>query len=157
MANENLEEKVWVKSLVGWNLGFSRIESQGSVQLTANGRIRLTKAEIQAQVFNGSKFFGGTDGRGTHARIYIEDKDTRVLVGFEDEESKEVQKVLDEEIVGKLLAYKTQSTFEKRIKEEVVTKAEKNFLVEQAKKAKLNDYDKIKFIEDYTGYKFDNK
>lgn len=157
MANVNLEEKVWVKNLCAWNLYFPRLESNGEVKLTANGRTRLSKAEIQSQVFNGSKMFVGTDNKGSHARVYIDDKDTRVLVGFEDEESKEVQQVLDKDVVEKLLSYKTQASFEKNVKDKVKTQAEKNFLIEEAKRQKLNDYGKISFIEEYTGFDFENK
>ncbi len=153
--SENLDKKVWVKNLCDWRLSFPRQEGNGEVSLKANGKTRLTVAEIQAQVFNGSKFFGGTDGEGSHARIYIDDKETRVLVGFEDEDAKSKQEVLDKETVEKLLAYKTQSSFEKNVKEKVQTNAEKNFLAEEAKRQKLNDFEKIKFIEEYTGYKFD--
>lgn len=154
MSNENLDEKVVIKNLCAWNLYFPRVESLGEVKVAANGRMRLTKAEIQAQVFAGNKMFVGTDGQGSHARIYIDDKITRQLVEFEQEEE---QQVLDRESVKELLAYKTQKAFEKNVKEHVKTQAEKNFLIEESKKQKLNDFEKINFIEKYTGYKFEKK
>ncbi len=151
---ENMDKKVWVRSLCDWRLSFPRQEGSGDISFKPNGRIRLTVAEIQAQVFNGSKFFGGEDGQGSHARLYIEDKEVRVLVGFEEEDAKSKQEILDKETVEKLLSYKTPSSFEKNVKEKVKTNAEKNFFAEEAKRQKLNDFDKIKFIEEYTGYKF---
>ena len=158
MANtDNLDEKVVVKNLCAWNLYFPRVESIGEVKFSANGKMRLTKAEIQAQVFADNKMFTGTDGKGSHARVYIDDKDTRVLVEFEEVDSKESQQILDKGTVTKLLAYKTQSSFEKNVKELVKTQAEKNFLAEESKKQNLNDFGKISFIEKYTGYKFDKK
>jgi len=154
MVNENLDEKVVIKNLCAWNLYFPRVESLGEVKVAPNGKMRLTKAEIQAQMFSGNKMFVGIDGQGSHARIYIDDKNTRQLVEFEQEER---QKILDHESVKELLAYKTQKSFEKNVKDRVKTQAEKNFLIEESTKQKLNDFEKINFIEKYTGYKFDKK
>ena len=156
MANKelNLEEKVWVKNLCNWNLYFPRMESIGEVKLPANGRIRLSRAEIQSQVFNNNVMFAGDDGQGSHARIYIEDKPLRVELGFESED-KDEQMVLTEDVAKQIFDYKTQKTFEKHVKEKVKTQAEKAFIMEQAKKQKLNDYEKISFLEEYTGMKLD--
>lgn len=157
MSNDiNLDKKVEVRNLCAWDLYFDRIETNGTVRIPARGAVRLTRAEIQAQVYDNNSMFIGIDGQGSHARIYINDKDTRVFLGFEDENSKDKQNILDEETVKKLFEYKTQSAFEKNVKEKVRTLAEKNFLIEEAKRQKLNDYNKIRFIEEYTGYKFDN-
>lgn len=150
----NLDEKVLIKNLCEWDLYFPRIENPGDVKIPQKGVTRLSRGEIQAQVFANNSMFSGTDGKGNHAKIYIEDKETRVLVGFEDEDSKETQKVLTPERVKEILEYKQQKTFEKKIEEEVVLDSEKVLLIEEAKRQKVNDYDKIKFIEEYTGHKF---
>lgn len=152
----SLEQKVEIRNLCAWDLYFDRIESNGTVKLPANGKVRISRAEIQAQVFDNNVMFIGTDGQGSHARIYIEDKDTRVLLGFEDPESNSKQEIVDSELVKKILEYKSQKAFEDNIKKKIITQAEKNFLVEEAKRQKLNDYNKIKFIEEYTGYKFND-
>lgn len=152
----NLDEKVVIKNLCEWDLYFPRIETNGSVKLVRKGINRLTRAEIQAQVFSNNIMFTGTDGRGTNARIYIDDKATRVLVGFEDEEGKEEQKVLTPERVKQILALKTLKSFKDNIEKDVKTQAEKLVLIEEAKKQGLNDYKKIQFIEEYTGYKFED-
>lgn len=157
MSDIKLDEKVLVKNLCDWSLYFERVETNGSVRLPRNGKIRLSRAEIQAQVFDNNVMFVGSDGVGSHARIYIDDKDTRILVGFETEDAKEKQQILDTDVVKKLFAYKTQKSFEDNVKKQVKTKAEKNFLVEEAKRQKVNDFEKIKFIEEYTGFKFDKK
>ena len=150
----NMDQKVEIKNLCDWDLYFGRVETNGTVRLPRNGKLRITRAEIQAQVYDNNVMFVGTDGQGSHARVYIDDKPTRVLVGFEEEDNKSQQDVLDKDKVKKLLDYKTQSSFEKNVKKEVKTKAEKNYFVEEAKRQKLNDFDKIQFIEDYTGFKF---
>jgi hypothetical protein len=156
MSN-NLDEKVTIKNLCEWELAFSRIESPGSVTIPARGINRLPRSEIQAQVFSGNIMFTGNDGKGSHARIYIDDKDTRVLIGFEEEGSKEEQNVLTPDKVKKILEYKTIDTFKKHVEKEVIHAGEKAMLFEEAKRQKLNDYEKIKFIEEYTGFKFDVK
>lgn len=149
-----MDKKVEVKNLCDWDLYFDRIETNGSVRIPRNGKTRLSRAEIQAQVYDNNVMFVGVDGEGSHARIFVEDKDTRVLLGFEEKDGKE-QQVLNPETVEKLLSYKTQSAFEKNVKAKVKTQAEKNFLIEEAKRQELNDYEKINYIEKYTGYKFD--
>ncbi|MCY7948759.1 hypothetical protein MOC03_21215 [Bacillus atrophaeus] len=53
------------------------------------------------------------------------------------------------------MGYKTQKAFEDNVQKEIVLESEKAQLFEVAKKEKINDYNKIKFIEDYTGFKFD--
>jgi hypothetical protein len=151
----NLDEKVVIKNLCEWDLYFPRIETSGTVKLVKKGINRLTRAEIQAQVFSNNTMFTGTDGRGSNAKIYIDDKKTRVLVGFEDEDGKEKQKILTPERVKEILNLKTLKSFKENISKDVKTQAEKLVLIEEAKKQGLNDYKKIQFIEEYTGYKFE--
>jgi hypothetical protein len=151
----NLDEKVVIKNLCEWDLYFPRIETSGTVKLVKKGINRLTRAEIQAQVFSNNTMFNGTDGRGSNAKIYIDDKKTRVLVGFEDEDGKEKQRILTPERVKEILNLKTLKSFKENISKDVKTQAEKLVLIEEAKKQGLNDYKKIQFIEEYTGYKFE--
>jgi hypothetical protein len=153
----DLNSRVVVKNLCEWDLYFPRIERVGDVKLIAKGINRLEIGELQAQVYANNMMFTGIDGIGSHAKIFIEDKDTRVFLGFEDEEGKEIQNVLTSDKVKKLFEYKTQSVFEKHVKENVLLESEKLLLVEEAKKLKVNDFDKIKFIEEYTGFKFEKK
>ena len=156
MSELNLDEKVIVKNLCEWALYFPRIEGSGDVKVPEKGIVRLTRGEIQSQVYASNKMFCGLDGQGSHAKLYVTDKATRVMLGFEGEDSKEVQNVITPERIQKLLAYKTQKAFEEKIKEEIVLNSEKLALIEEAKRQKLNDHSKIKFIEDYTGFKFND-
>ena len=68
----NLEEKVTVKNIAGWTVGFKRIESQGDVTIPKEGTVRLTRSEIIAQTQSGNRLFNGTDDRGSHATLYID-------------------------------------------------------------------------------------
>lgn len=152
----NMETKVSVKSIASWTTGFKRIESNGDVTIPPKGDIRLTRSEIIAQVQNGNRLFTGIDDMGSHATLYVDDADTRKELGFDsvDENGKSVkQNVLTSDAVKKLFSAKTMKTFEKLLEELIVTKAEKGAIIEIIKKEKLNDYDKIRTVERYTGYR----
>lgn len=153
MAELNLDEKITIRNLANWTVGFKRIKSNGDCSIPAKGTTRITRNEVIAQVQNGNKLLSGIDNVGSHATIIIEDAPTRVELGFESEDGKIKQKVLTEDVVVKMFEYKTISTFEKYLKENVVTRAEKFAIIEYIKKLKLNDFDKIRIVENYTGLK----
>ncbi|WP_144498314.1 hypothetical protein NST06_10805 [Bacillus sp. FSL P4-0322] len=149
----NLDKKIKIKNLCSWDLYFKKIESHGDFKLPANGVRQIALAEVQSQVYDNVKMFVGTDGIGTHAKIYIDDKESRIHLGFESDNS--TQNVIDQEAINKILAIKTQKSFEDNVKKSVKSDAEKAQLFEIAKSAGINDHSKIKFIEEYTGFKFD--
>lgn len=149
----NLEQKVTVRNIAGWTTGFRRIETMGDVTIPAEGTTRLSRSEIIAQVQSGNRLFLGVDERGSHATLFIEDKPTRIELEFESEDESNVQLVLTSDVVKKLFGYKTAKTFEEKLKELVITRAEKYALIQIIKKEKINDYEKIRIVEDYTGYK----
>ena len=152
----NMETKVSVKSIASWTTGFKRIESNGDVTIPPKGDIRLTRSEIVAQVQNGNRLFTGIDDMGSHATLFVDDEDTRKELGFDsvDENEKTIkQNVLTSDAVKKLFAAKTMKAFEKSLDELIVTKAEKSAIIEIIKKEKLNDYEKIRTVERFTGYR----
>lgn len=152
----NMETKVSVKSIASWTTGFKRIESNGDVTIPPKGDIRLTRSEIVAQVQNGNRLFTGIDDMGSHATLFVDDEDTRKELGFDsvDENEKTIkQNVLTSDAVKKLFAAKTMKAFEKSLDELIVTKAEKSAIIEIIKKEKLNDYEKIRAVERFTGYR----
>ena len=149
----NLEEKVTVKNIAGWFTGFSRISSIGDISISPEGSIRLSRNEIIAQVQNGNRLFTGVDGSGSHATLYINDEATRKEIGFDSEDGKSKQIVFNDAEISRIFALKTQDAFEKNIKNYIVTRAEKYAVIQAIKRLKFNDYSKIRFIEDYTGYK----
>lgn len=149
----NLEKKVTVRSIAGWTTGFRRIETSGDVTIPPEGTTRLTRSEIIAQIQNGNKLFCGTDDRGSHATLYIDDEDTRLEVDFDSKEEKRSQTVLTADLVKKMFEYKTIKTFEEKLHTYVVTRAEKYAIIQIIKKEKLNDFEKIRMVENYTGYK----
>ncbi len=149
----NMDQKVTVRNLAGWTVGFRRIETQGDVTIPKEGTVRLSRSEIIAQIQSGNRLFIGIDDRGSHATLYIEDEPTRLEVEFDSKEEKRTQSILSSDLVKKLFDYKTMKTFEEKLHECVVTRAEKFAITQIIKKLKLNDHDKIRMIENYTGYK----
>lgn len=149
----NMEQKVTIHNIAGWPVGFRRIETQGDVTIPKEGTVRLSRSEIIAQTQSGNRLFNGIDDRGSHATLYIEDEATRLEVEFDSKEEKRTQVILSSDLVKKLFDYKTMKTFEDKLHEYVITRAEKYAITEIIKKLKLNDHEKIRIVENYTGYK----
>ena len=145
----NPEKKITIKSIANWTTGFKRIETNGDATIPANGSIRLTASEVIAQVQNGNTLFLGTDERGSHATLYIEDKATRIEADFEDADSE--QNVITVDSVKELFK-KSKNLFMKGLPQVVVTRAEKYAIIDIIRKEKLfDDYEKVRAVEDHTG------
>lgn len=151
----DLDEKVTIKSIAGWTVGFSRIsDGFGDVTIAPNGSTRLSRNEIISQIQNDNKLFTGIDGKGSHATLIIDDKPTRIEVDFETDNTE--QNLFSEEKIKKLFNYKRQKDFENSFVKEIKTRAEKFASMQAIKKLQLNDYNKIRFVEKYTGYRLEN-
>ena len=151
ISNLNLDEKVTVRNLANWDVGFTRKhDGTGDITIVAGGQQRLSRNEIQAQVNNQNKLFSGTDGVGSHASVYIEDEATRYLLGFEDESHKQL--VFSDELVKELFDMKFEN-YKSALPEYISTRAEKYAFKEAINRLGLNDYRKIMFASEYTGYK----
>lgn len=146
------DAKYWVKNLCNWIVGFARITAVGDVSIPANGKILLTDEEIRGQIFKNNVLFVGNDGAGSHARVYVENKDFRIDVGFETKTTK--QKIVDDTVLAEIFAEKSFSAFKTSVEDKVITDAEKQALMTYAKAHKYNDYEKITFMEEYTEYKY---
>lgn len=148
----NLDAKVTVRNIAGWQVGFDRkADGIGSVRIMADGTMRLSRNEIIAQVHDGNKLITGVDGRGSHATLVIEDAPTRVEVDFESEDGSRKQAVFSDELVKKLFDIPQQDRFESEFKNAIVTRAERYAVMQSINRQNLNDYRKIRFIENYTG------
>lgn len=150
----SLDTKVTVRNIAGWSVGFARIaDGIGDVTLPPDGSTRLSRNEIIAQVQSGNKLFAGTDGRGSHATIIIDDADTRIYLDFETAEGDQKQEVFTDAKLKALFELKSQANFEKKLPSVVLTRAEKYAAIQAIKRMGLNDYSKIRYIENYTGYR----
>ena len=149
-------KKVSLKNLTNWNLTFKRINSLGDVIIPPNGKVTMPCEEVMSQIYNNNRLFVGDDGKGSHARIFIEDEEIRLEAEFESKDNKKSQEILTDEKLKEIFALKTLVSFKKNIQEKVKSQAEKSKVIEYAKNIKLNDHDKIEFLEKYTGYKLEN-
>ena len=61
------------------------------------------------------------------------------------------QKVITVDAVKKLFEYKTMKTFEEKLKELVLTRAEKHAIANIIRKEKINDHEKVRVVENYIG------
>lgn len=148
----NLETKVTVRNIAGWTVGFARrADGYGDITISPKGSVRLSRNEIITQVQNGNKLFSGTDGVGGHATLIIEDAPTRIEVGFENEKNE--HKVFSDALVDYLFGIESTEEFEMKFKESIRTRAEKYAVIDAIKRLGINDYSKIRFVENYTGYR----
>lgn len=148
----NLDARVNVKNLAGWTVGFGLLHdiAGGAISFMKDSSQRMTRNEILAQVNNDNKLFTGTDGNGSHATLFIDDDETREYIGYDKEGNKQL--VFTDEIVRKLFSM-PPGEFENQIRYYIVTRAEKYSFMEAVKRLGLNDYSKIMFAEEYTGFK----
>ena len=145
--------KVKLKNLTSWILTFKRINAVGDVVMPPNSIITLDEDEVMAQIYNGNKLFAGDDGKGSHARIYIDSEDLRVNAEFESKSTGKTQEILTDKVLKEIFSEKTLTKFKEAVKSKIKSQAEKMSAIEFVKKSKLNDHDKIEFLEKYTGFK----
>lgn len=153
MDSLNMSENIKIKNLTSFPVGFRRINGQGEVNLPPLTTIICDRAEVVSQVQSGSILFCGENHDASHAYIYIDDKDTRIYAGLETEDKP--QTTISEDKIRAAFAIKTNKAFEKALADLAVTFSEKKYLVETIKKLEINDYNKIKLVEKYTGIKIE--
>ncbi len=142
-----------IRNLCPWAVSFRLPISKADVLLSANKTTSINNEELIVLCENGNVMFSGT-GEGNHARIYMENADLRKYVGYDSEDGKTKQFILNDEECQKLLDYKTMSAFEKNLEEKVVGQHEKARLIDYARKVKFNDFDKIVALEQHCEIKY---
>lgn len=85
-------KKISLKNLTSWDLTFRRINTLGDVIIPANGKITMPAEEVMSQIYNNNRLFVGEDGKGSHARIFIDDEEIRCEAEFESKENKKPKK-----------------------------------------------------------------
>ena len=149
MSELNMDEKITVFNIAPWDVGFPNLTSHGDTTIAPNSKTRMRREEVIEQVNARNKLIGGLDEYGSHATIIIEDVDTRKYLEFDSEDSKRQQNILLKEKVSKWFELKTQAAFEKNIAENVITRAEKQYLLRMIKELKLDSYEKIQFCNQH--------
>lgn len=147
-----MDEKITLTSIAPWDTHFKRMLSIGDVTIPGKGFIsNLSREEVLAQARSGNKLLSGIDGLGTHATLYIEDEWTRRELDYDTDDSKQV--VVSKYSVKEMFDIKTISAFKKAVEKNIVTRAEKHYLLSMIKALKINDYEKIAFCEEHCGAK----
>ena len=149
----NLDKNVLVKNIADWDVGFARKASIGDVTIVPRGQMQLSIGEIIVQSQSGNKLFNGTDGMGSHATLIIDDLPTRVELGFESADGKRKQLVFSDDLVKEVFDIKNQNKFEEAFKESFVTRSEHIAVIEAITRLGINDFAKIRFAEEFTGFK----
>ena len=157
MSEINMDKKVNVYSIAPWDCGFPNLTSHGDTMFSPNSKTRMRVEEIIEQVSAGNKLIGGLDEIGSHATLIVEDDETRKYLEFDSEDGKRLQNVISKEKIIKWFELKTEASFEKNIKENVITRAEKQFLLKAIKDLKLDSYEKIEFCKSYCKFSLRDK
>jgi hypothetical protein len=139
----NMEEKITLKNLANWMVGFNKLETNGEVNIKAGGSIRLSRAEVISQFENGNKLLRG-NGNGDHATIFIDDKLTRDYLDITSE-------LIDKNKVEKIFAIKELDDFKKEVTRTFTTQAEKVLLIKLIRECGFNDFNKIRECEAVCG------
>ena len=140
----NFEQKITIRNLADWNVGFVKNDTTGDVAIAPRGTTRISRAEVISQVENSNKLFVGT-GNGNHATIYIEDETTRKIVEFDN------QQILTSDVVKDLFKITSLPKFKSELKNRIVTRAEKFALIKFIKDLNLDSHSKIEICENYCG------
>ena len=149
----DLDKRSKVINLCSWTVSFKLPNSKAEILLEGGKSTTINNAELVTLADNQDIMFYGT-GNGDHARVYVDSKEFREHVGFDDPENKRSQFVLTNDELQKIFDLKQDAAFKKNIKEKVIMSHEKQNIIDYARKTKFNDYDKIKFLEEYTELKF---
>ena len=153
MTEFNMDAKVTVINLAPWNVAFPNSVSRGDTCFAPSAQVRVKREEIVDQVNAGNRLLAGFDSYGSHATLYIDDEETRKFLEFDSEDGKRTQNVISDERIKKWFELKTQSAFEKNIKENVITRAEKQYLLKAIERLKLDSYEKISFCQNYCKFR----
>ena len=140
-------------NLCPWTVSFTLPNSMAEVLLEGGKSTTVNNSELVTLADNKDVMFYGT-GDGDHARIYVDNKDFREYVGFDNLENKKTQYIVTDDECQKLFELKQQAAFERNVKEKIIMNHEKHNIMEYARKTKINDLSKVRFLEEYTGIKF---
>lgn len=149
----DMDKRSKITNLCPWSVSFTLPNSKAEVLLEGGKSTTINNSELVTLAENQDVMFCGTGG-GDHARIYVDNKDFREYVGFDNPEEKRTQFVLNDEELQKLFELKQDAAFQRNVKDKIIMNHEKHNIMAYARKIKLNDYNRIKFLEEHTGIKF---
>ena len=66
MIEINMEEKVTVRNIAPWSVGFPNLVGRGDTIIAPNGTTRIKRDELSDQISAGNKLLTGFDAYGSH-------------------------------------------------------------------------------------------
>lgn len=148
----DLDKRSKVTNLCPWPITFTLPNSNGELRIEGHKSTTINNGELVTMKDNNNVMLCGT-GDGNHARLYVDNPEFREHVGFEDKQSNMKQFVLIPEECERICALKTDSAFQKNVREKVLLEHEKAIFMDYCKKSNFNDYKRVLFLEEYTGIK----
>ena len=145
----DLSRKVNVRNVTDLDTYFRCIERPFDAKVAKKSKVLFPIGEVMSQIYAKNPDFVGIDGKGGHATFYIEDKEVRVEAGFDSEDGKNTQEIIDEKAIIKLFEIEKNESFLKALKSNVRTVGEKQTLREILLNGKVNEHDKISIAEKY--------
>ncbi len=145
----NLERKVNVINLTNIDTYVPLRERMGTTNVPAKGKAIFTVSEVLQQKYANNRDFVGTDFRGTHASLYIDDKEVRVACEFESEDGKTSQEITSEKTILDLFSLEKEETFYNALQNKIVTLGEKQMLRQIIGSGKVNSHNLIEISKKF--------
>ena len=149
MEQLDLLKKVNVRNVTNVDTYFRCIERPFDAKVAKKSKVLFAVGEIMSQIYAGNIDFVGTDGKGSHATFYVEDADVRREAGFDSEEEKRTQEIVDEKAIIDMFKITQNDVFIKTLKSKIITIGEKHTLREILASGKVNEHDKISIAHKY--------
>ena len=145
----DLSRRVTIRNTTNIDTYFRYIEKPGDAFVAKKSKLPLAISEIIAQCDSGNPDFIGHGRDGKHCTFYIEDKDVRVYLGFETEDGKTKQEVVDEQAIIDIFEAANLQTFLTLLQTKVVTDGEKQTLRDVIASGNVNAHDKMEIATKY--------
>lgn len=146
-----MDDKITIKNLASWTVGFRKIDSVGEVTIQAGGTARLSRGEVVAQAENGNKLIAGLDGMGSHATIQINDEATKRYLGWTN------QLIISKALVKEIFNEKDEDVYKQRMSDLTQTRCEREYIKQVINKEGLENtipYGRIKYALDLCKMRF---
>jgi hypothetical protein len=141
--------RVEVRNLGDAHVAFRAANTPRDVVIPPRGKVFLAADEIMAQIYAGNRLFVGSDGKGSHAGVFVEDEAVREEAGFEGQEA------LDLEAIRALLEATPSEGLRAALEEKIVTGPEKRRLRSALESGEINDHGKVMIARSHLGLAID--
>jgi len=154
----DLAKRIAIKNTSNIDTYFKYSFKDAYAKVAKKGRLKISIEEVLAQCDDGNPSFVGRNRDGRHATFYIEDQEVRIYLGFESEDGKTKQEIIDEQAILNLFDIPNLGNFITQLKSKVITMGEKQTLRDVINSGSVNTYDKIEVAKKYLrGEKIEEK